>query len=376
MNASVFSNTVNKSTVNFVENEKRSGDSGTNSNRNREESQSVQYGGHQIGKGVNESNSKKDMYNSDTHEGKDNTLRNSNTTKVIYSVDILIKELKKIHDNLYKKRENDTCKIRPASCVIIGIAKSGTQELLNFLSIHPNVVQKHNLPNPNLFDKNSYLDRRKEKMPCTYSDQIGIVKTDYFFFREEMPDKFYKFNKKLKMILLVREPVERLISAYSFTYLQKKQHKLVFNYRLEDVPEIDSVFVDQQNGRVKTNQFDLTHSVYDLAMERYLKYFSRDQILVIESSEFRKDPAAVLQRVEQFLGLKHVIKDDYFAYNKNKHFHCLKTLQGMVCYGSDRGRAKLKDITPETRRTLHAYFKPHNERFFELIGKRFNWTGL
>lgn len=295
---------------------------------------------------------------------------------VVYSVDELLKELKKIHDKLYSKTKNDTCKVQPAGCVIIGVAKSGTQELLNFLSLHPNVVIKNNLPNPNLFDIDSHLNSRKEKMPCTYSDQIGVVKTDYFFFREEMPSKFYKFNPNLKMILIVREPVERLISAYSFSFLQKKQHKLIFNYKVEEVPEIDNIFVDQRTGSVKKAQFDLSHSVYDVPMERYLKYFTREQILVLESSEFRNDPVKVLQRVEKFLDLKPVITDEYFKYNQSKQFYCLKSMLRVICYGSDRGRSRLKEVNAETRRKLHEYFKPHNEKFFSLIGQTFNWSSI
>lgn len=295
---------------------------------------------------------------------------------VVYSVDVLLNELKKIHDKLYSKPKNDTCKVRPAGCVIIGVAKSGTQELLNFLSLHPNVVIKNNLPNPNLFDTDSHLNSRNEKMPCTYSDQIGVVKTDYFFFREEMPSKFYKFNPNLKMILIVREPVERLISAYSFTFLQNKQRRLVFNYKVEDVPEINNIFVDQRNGSVKKDQFDLSHSVYDVPMERYLELFTREQILVLESSEFRNDPVKVLQRVEKFLDLKPVITDEYFEYNQSKHFYCLKGMLRVICYGSDRGRVRLKEIKAETRRKLQEYFKPHNEKFFSLVGQKFNWSSI
>ncbi|KAL4218020.1 hypothetical protein ACF0H5_022758 [Mactra antiquata] len=304
-------------------------------------------------------------------------ITNGINKTIVYDIDILHKELLKIHNKLYERKPNDQCEVREPACVILGVAKSGTQELVDFASSHPYIVLKPGLAKPNMFAKNKDIRRKAllrngtSSVPCSYSDQTLVVKSDDFLFREGMAKKLYEFNPNLKMILITREPVSRMISGYSFSYFQKKLHKERFLYRPEMLPEMDHHFVDPSSGIVHRNA-DRDLSTYHEGLKRYLKLFPLDQILVLESNEFKGNPVKVLQRVEKFLNIKPVITDDFFTYVDFKGFYCLDS-DKIYCYASDRGRKVMKELKPKTMKILKEYFKPLNKKFFKQIGKEFDW---
>ncbi|KAL4228998.1 Heparan sulfate glucosamine 3-O-sulfotransferase 1 [Mactra antiquata] len=296
---------------------------------------------------------------------------------IIYEVDIIHKELLKIHDKLYEKRQDDQCEVRDPACVILGVAKSGTQELVDFASLHPHIILKPGLASRRMFDlrkdvrRHALLKEGKSPLPCSYSDQTVVLKSDDFLYDEEMPKILHRFNPKLKMILITREPVSRMISGFSFKYFQLIQRREKFVFKPEMLPEMDHYFINVSSGKVHERK-EQRMSTYYTGMEHYLKIFPLNQILVLEANEFKDNPVKVLQRVEKFLDIKPVITDDFFTYVDEKGFYCLNSDQ-IYCYGSDRGRKLMKDLKPETMKILRDYFKPFNTKFFDQIGRDFDW---
>ena len=162
----------------------------------------------------------------------------------------------------------------------------------------------------------------------------------------------------------VREPVSRTISRFKF----EVQHgKYKSGSALEDF-----VF---QNNTINERNICVKNSVYDKNMKNWLKYFRREQFLVIDSDEFKFYPARALRRVEEFLGLRPFITPDLFVWNEQKGFYCLKTNlseTGMACYSQIRGKQAM-DVNPQTRQILTEYFRPSVQRFFNISGCSFDW---
>ena len=132
------------------------------------------------------------------------------------------------------------------------------------------------------------------------------------------------------------------------------------------------IFID---NRLNEEHMIIRDSVYDAPMTEWLKYFSRDQFLIIDADDFKQSPAKILQRVEDFLGLAHYIIPDLFLWNQQKGYYCVKTNltdAGMACYSSKRGK-KIVDIYPQTKAILKEYYRPKVRRFFDIIGCSFNW---
>ena len=159
-------------------------------------------------------------------------LPEDNSDNIVFDENKLLKRLKDIHDSRYKPPKNESCRRRLPQCVILGMRKCGTQELLDFLSMHPNIVRRGKpVYEINCFLSDENLKKCAPKMPCSYSDQITMTKSSIYFTTPSVAERLYKYNKTLKMILLVREPVERLLSDYSFEFFQRvsKYGKIVFD---------------------------------------------------------------------------------------------------------------------------------------------------
>lgn len=117
-------------------------------------------------------------------------------------------------------RRNDTVAEqtqRLPQCLIIGVRKGGTRALLEFLSLHPDVrIQKQEL---HFFDDDQNyslgLDWYRQQMPYSRSGQLTIEKTPGYFIGDNVPDRIRAMNSSLKLLVIVRDPVQRAISDYT-----------------------------------------------------------------------------------------------------------------------------------------------------------------
>lgn len=50
-------------------------------------------------------------------------------------------------------------------------------------------------------------------MPETLKDEITIEKSPAYFINKSVPEKVYKMNPKMKLIVVVRNPITRAISG-------------------------------------------------------------------------------------------------------------------------------------------------------------------
>lgn len=101
------------------------------------------------------------------------------------------------------------------SALIIGVKKSGTRALLEFMRIHPDVraagCEVH------YFDRHYQrgLSWYRRQMPVTIAGQLTMEKTPSYFITREAPKRVYAMNPKTKLLLVVRDPVTRAISDYT-----------------------------------------------------------------------------------------------------------------------------------------------------------------
>lgn len=311
-----------------------------------------------------------DPINDDSLSSKENN--DTKVVDVIYDQKILAKEIRKIHDLYYNIPDVDKCVKRRPQCIIIGSSKCGTAELLDFMALHPKIVIRPQLETMfNPLDSQS-VEGLIHKMPCSFHDQITAFKNAAFFYRME-PKALYKYNKTLKMIVLVREPVSRVVASEQWHYFEEQKISAGVKQNVTAMPSIDYKLINPKTGDVRIYN-RIVQSLYDEHLEKYLQYFTWDNLLIIESKELINKPWQVLYKVETFLGLEHLIGQQHFVYNEEKGFYCIKSLKGkMICYGMNRGRTEFKEIRNETRAKLRDFFRPHNENFFKQIGTRYGW---
>lgn len=267
----------------------------------------------------------------------------------------------------------DGCKRRLPKAIIIGTYKSGTRELIDFLAMNPSVVIKRKPRyEVSYFDK--YVDKGltwyKDQMPFSCKQQVTVEKSPGYFYSEEAPRRIFEMDKDIKLILIVRNPVDRAIAHITFEdFITREQYGNDIN---------NCLYKYVLNKKViNKNCFAIKASLYDTPIERYLEYFSLKQIKVIDAAAFLKDPCKVMKNLEGFLNVERYIDCESFIYNKDKKMFCVQADPAgdgpISCYGRNRGREQSKAEFGLLKGHLRTLFRPHNKRFFKLVGKRFEW---
>ena len=294
---------------------------------------------------------------------------------VIYSEDEVQIQLKGIHERGKKVigLKEDECKKRLPECLIFGNFKCGTQELLEFMRMHPRIrIYREPAYELHYFSGNygKGPEWYRKQMPCSYSGQITVEKTPDYYQDPKAPLRIKQMNPNMKLIAMVRDPIERALSHFSF--LNDTQKK--YGYQFERC-----AFTPGKG--VNKNCFAIRHSIYDEGIQRYFNVFNKSQILIINNDDFRNDPYKVLRDIESFLGIEHVILRKHFAYIEEKGFYCVRSVLNetlVACYDQRRGRKSgpklsVDSLSNTTLKALKEYFKPMNERFFNAIGRTYNW---
>uniref|UniRef100_A0A0K0DSZ5 Sulfotransfer_1 domain-containing protein n=1 Tax=Strongyloides stercoralis TaxID=6248 RepID=A0A0K0DSZ5_STRER len=282
---------------------------------------------------------------------------NFNCGKIMYD-DILIK-------NKYSK--NFVTKKLPYA-LIIGVRKGGTRALLDALSLHPMIkIARHEL---HFFDNNeTYLkgiNWYTNQMPLTKVNQIVIEKTPAYFTSPYAAKRIFKFNSNIKILLILRNPTTRTISDFTQVYYTRKSKNL-------SLPELEKEAFYSGTEKINVNYKPIRNSLYSIHLFNYLKYFKKNQILIINGDNFIKNPLNELKKVQKFLHLPQMIHSQQLVFNSDKGFYCFKKEEKakVKCLGNSKGR-KHVNVSMKTIKLLKKNFKQYNYELKKLF-KDFNF---
>ena len=200
--------------------------------------------------------------------------------------------------------------------MIVGAQKCGTSALAHFLSQHPD-VDMASPKEAHLFDRSYYstewtpeqIDERYRRFfrHCTGASLRGVA-TPVYMFLPEIARELKRYNSELKLIVLLRDPVERAISHY---YMEKGRcsERLplwlallcepVRLRRCEDAYEPGSAW------RVCSYR---RRGLYSLQLRNLYRFFDKDRVLILRARDLRTRHHAVLRRVFEFLGVSASVR--------------------------------------------------------------------
>lgn len=249
--------------------------------------------------------------------------------------------------------------------IIVGVKKGGTRAVLEFIRIHPDVraagTETH------FFDRNydRGLEWYRGLMPRTLDSQITMEKTPSYFVTKETPQRISAMSRDTRLIVVVRDPVTRAISDYTQTLT-----------KTPDLPSFQELaFRNQTLGIVDTSWNAIRIGLYALHLDNWLRYFPLAQIHFVSGERLITDPAGELARVQDFLGLKRIVSDKHFYFNRTKGFPCLKKPESSGsprCLGKSKGRTHVQ-IDRDAIEQLRDFYRPYNIRFYEMVGHDFKW---
>ncbi|XP_063534190.1 heparan sulfate glucosamine 3-O-sulfotransferase 3A1 [Cydia strobilella] len=252
--------------------------------------------------------------------------------------------------------------------LIIGVKKCGTRALLEFLRLHPDVRAAGS--EVHFFDKfyHKGFEWYRDRMPPTLEGQITMEKTPSYWVTRTAPKRVHAMNPDVKLLAVVRDPVTRAISDY--TQSASKTPSLP---RFEELAIVNGSW--GAGGAVAASWPPVRLGVYARPLRRWLRRFPRERLLLVNGERLVDDPAAEMARVQEFLGLKRVITEKHFYFNSSKGFPCLLKSESRStphCLGKTKGRSH-PHINPATIETLRGFYRPFNEKFYELSGINFGW---
>ncbi|HEY9865656.1 MAG TPA: tetratricopeptide repeat protein [Candidatus Obscuribacterales bacterium] len=240
--------------------------------------------------------------------------------------------------------------------LIIGTQKGGTTSLNYYLSEHPNIMSSMIKEMP--FWSNQ-IDRGLEwyfshfpPIPPNYHCLVGEA-TPINFNSPEVAENLVKFFPNVKLILLLRNPIDRAVSHY--------YHWLSLKWELSSFDEVIQREIDQLEDQTidfwtklndSTFQGYLAKGLYIYFIEKWIKIFPREQFLILSSEEFYANPDQGTIKVLNFLGLPEYHLSSYHQYNTRPY----------------------PPISESTRRLLNDYFQPYNQKLEDCLEMQFNWN--
>ena len=280
----------------------------------------------------------------------------------------------KRHDRLYKlsmyrTRRGITSHLRGLpDFVIIGAQKCGTTSLYSFVVKHPSIApasqkEVHYFSVRYKFGEQWYrsnfptnLSRRHFYKKTGQKLLSGEASPAYIFY-PTVPDRMREILPDIKLIAILRNPVDRAYSQYHHN-IRHNNETLSFEKAIELEEErcagererliSDSDFVPVHYRRHSY----LARGIYADQLKNWFKHYSKKQFLILTTEDLRKNPQQALDQVFDFLGLSPFNVENLTDHNVGNY------------------KEKMNE---DTRKFLVEYFRPHNERLYKLLQRGFDW---
>ncbi len=269
--------------------------------------------------------------------------------------------------NYYCKMVSPFYSVRP-DFIIIGVLKSGTTSLYEYLLQHPS-IHACLVKEPNYFNIH-YHDRPPEWyrfcFPSNWARfQAKKIKNKRFvtgeasatyYYSPYVPHRIKEYVPNVKLIVVLRNPVERAYSLYN---------KMVYHgfetLSFEEAIQMESRRIEGELEKMKNDptyfsekylhHAYLDQGIYVDKLKEWYQVFSKDQILVLSTEDLANHTAKLFQDTIEFLQLESWTPSQYGRFNVYEK----------------------KEMNEDTRKKLADFFKPHNERLYKFLGIDFGW---
>lgn len=289
---------------------------------------------------------------------------------------------------------------------ILGAAKSGTTTLHTYLAETPDVCMSH--PKEPFF------------FECEYHLGIDYYRRTYFahwkgervigearhrnLFLPYVPERVRAFNPEAKLLVVLRNPVERAYSHWWHWYFHGRE-KLDFRAALEaDLERIQKGLRCDTPEEIEGHCRNLGYDGYDShgfgtyrtyvdsgyyleQIQRYLKLFPREQMKIILFEDLVKEPRRAMSEVSDFLGVENLtaregfrpkvenVKETRLFRKVSKIYEAARMRSFLPEWLRKWGRRAIDrlnpdpGIDPETRAWLKGHYRPYNEALASFLDR-------
>ncbi len=211
-----------------------------------------------------------------------------------------------------------------ANLFIVGVAKAGTSYLHQLLASH-DLVQMSEIKEPHYFSRASVqIESKHAGNVSQLSDyhQLFQEYPDTQYFGESSPSylwdelsasKIHDYNPESKIIIMLRDPVERAYSHYHMDLNAKRETDTNFLNALKS----DQKRQNREWGKARL-YIDLGY--YNDAIDRFQHVFGVENVLILKYEEFFPNLPQSQLKVWNFLSLDAPSNEDKIAKRVNESF--------------------------------------------------------
>ncbi|XP_067900145.1 bifunctional heparan sulfate N-deacetylase/N-sulfotransferase 1b isoform X1 [Heterodontus francisci] len=275
------------------------------------------------------------------------------------------------HKDIWSKEK--TCDRLP-KLLIIGPQKSGTTALYLFLTMHADVTS--NSPNPDSFEELQFFNGPNYHkgidwymdffpIPSNTSSDFFFEKSANYFDSEVTPKRAAALMPRAKIITILISPADRAYSWYQHQRAHDDPVALKYSFY-----EVITAGVDTMPKLRALQNRCLIPGWYAMHIERWLRHYHANQILVLDGQSLRTEPAATMEKVQKFLGLRNIANyHKLLIFDPKKGFWC-QLLDGnkAKCLGKSKGR-KYPEMDSDSRAFLREYYRDSNIELSKLLYK-------
>ena len=201
---------------------------------------------------------------------------------------------------------------------IVGAPKAGTTSLYHYLNEHPEIVMSRQketdyFSDEDLQKKGLYYGKNRintlEKYHSLFQNvdqkKIGEASVSYLFY-EDVPQKIKAYNSNGKIIIMLRNPVDRAFSHF------------LMDYRLGLISKSFESILENEKKDIKTSLFYQQYielGQYSGQVKRYIEKFGKENVTIIFYYDFKNHVVKEVQKVYEFLE----VDSKYRAEIENKH---------------------------------------------------------
>ncbi|MGC9360471.1 MAG: sulfotransferase family protein [Anaerolineae bacterium] len=254
--------------------------------------------------------------------------------------------------------------------VIIGAQKAGTTSLQKALARHPDVCTSL-VKEVHYFDLHYDQGERWYRAHfCRDVSQARAEKpghpvvtgeaTPFYLAHPMAAERAAHTIPDARLIVLLRDPVERAYSQYAHEVRLGHEHATVHNAFAR---ELALGADDERIGPLGIDAWTLSHrsylyrGLYAKQLAAWFARFDADQFLILRSEDYFAEPVETLDQVCAFLGVRKV-----------------SDLQRPEAFDVHHNRGEPRAPLPlALRKQLEAYFAGPNRALEDLLGRKMGW---
>ena len=293
--------------------------------------------------------------------------------------------------------------VRPIQLMISGAQRSGTTSLLHYLDQHPGICRSHVDNEIPYFIDDRLYEEDYEKIfkqyfnsDCLESDVI-LAKSINIMYQPAAIRRLVRHNPDVQIIIILRNPVDRAYSGYWYARRRGLEREKTFEKALDAWPR------QYKTDKIRLQECaHLDRSLYVKHLKNLFTYFKKEQVHIYLFEDILSNAVYVCQKIfSLFKELDPVFTPVVnHAYNKSKILPVFYTLAlltnsrqafprlkkaGHLLLGEKLGRKIARIIRKKNirrfdpppmdkklREHLLLYFKPHNDKLSDMIGRDLN----